>query len=250
MRVSASGRALFDARDPLVGLLVLVLFLVASVPCAAGTFQGVGIKALDGDSILARLDNGLDVEVRLLNVDAPEHGQALSDEARAFTGGRIAQKPVTLVTDVDSRDRYNRLLAVVHAGGRCVNLDLVEAGLALAFILPPNTARADEFLAAQSRAHDSRRGIWGAGGPREEPGSFRSRKRGENPPPPRLLLYENWLVTGNSKSCVAHWPGCPHVDAIAPANRVRFTSVQEALAKGYRMEKGYGPPSPPPKGRR
>lgn len=222
---------------PLTLALGCALLLVA--PCRAKSFDGTGVKALDGDSLLAVLANGLEVEVRLLNVDAPEHRQPLAEEAKAFLHARVAGKRLTLATDVDQRDRYNRLLALVHAGGRCVNLDLVEAGLALAYLLPPNTSRADDFLAAQARAHAARKGIWGPGSLREEPRSFRARSRSDKPLPPRPLLYENWLITGNAKSRVAHWPGCLHTEEIAPANRVRFASVKEAAAKGYRMEKGY-----------
>jgi micrococcal nuclease len=220
-------------------LVAFSLLMAVALPCACATFEAVGIKALDGDSILTRFTSGLDVEVRLLNVDAPEHGQALSEEARAFTQSRIVRQPLTLVTEVDQRDRYNRLLAFVHTGGRCVNLDLVEAGLALAFLIPPNIGRADDFLAAQERAHAAGRGIWGAQGPKEEPRSFRARNRRDSKTPPRPLRYENWLIVGNTKSSVAHWPGCGHVEDIAPAIRVRFTSAKQAASKGYHMEKGY-----------
>jgi micrococcal nuclease len=220
-------------------LFAASLLMAVAFPCSGATFEAVGIKALDGDSILTRLANGLEVEVRLLNVDAPEYGQALSDEARTFTQSRIAHKPLSLVTEVDQRDRYNRLLAFVHAGGRCVNLDLVEAGLALVFLIPPNTGRSDDFLAAQERAHTAKRGIWGPQGPKEDPRSFRARNRKDSKSPPRPLLYEDWVPIGNAKSLVAHWPGCQHVKEIAPANRVRFASVKQATSQGYHMEKGY-----------
>lgn len=220
-----------------LGIAALLGAAVLTFP--AGTFRVTGIRALDGDSIVAKSSDGTEMEIRLLHVDAPEHGQPLSAEARAFTNSRIARNVLTLTAGEVTRDRYHRLLAFVEAEGRSVNLELIDSGLALAYLLPPNTSRADEYLAAQARAHSARKGIWGLSTQMEEPRSFRERKRNGLSGAGRMLLYENWEIAGNARSLVGHWPGCRHVDKISPSNRVCFASVKAALAKGYRMETGY-----------
>jgi endonuclease YncB( thermonuclease family) len=196
------------------------------------------VRALDGDSLEARLPGGRLERVRLRSVDAPEAGQPLAEEAKRFTHRRIAGRELRLVTGRVARDRYGRLLARVEVEDRSVNEALVAAGLALAYLGPADAEDADRLLAAQARAHDRRLGLWGAGGPYEEPRSLRERERGERDEP-RLVLDENWTVVGNRRSRVAHWPGCRHVDEIAPHNRVALESLAEAGRLGFRMEGGY-----------
>jgi phosphatidylserine/phosphatidylglycerophosphate/cardiolipin synthase-like enzyme len=41
-------------------------------------------------------------------------------------------------------------------------------------------------------------------------------------------------VTGNRKSHIYRWPGCPTTGTIAPQNRVEFPNAQAAQAAGYR----------------
>ncbi len=54
-----------------------------------------------------------------------------------------------------------------------------------------------------------------------------------------MLRYENHVVIGNARSRVAHWPACGHVDEILEKNRRVLGTVGEALARDYRMERGY-----------
>jgi len=223
------------------GLAVAVVFTTvfgSAVPSAtSATYAAKGLTAIDGDSVNVVFPNGLEQEVRLLSVDAPEKDQVFADEAREFLERAVAGKSLELTTGPQERDRYGRLLAFVVSDAGFVNRRMVAEGLAVVFVVPPNTERVDELLAAQQMAHREKRGIWVLEGEMEEPASFRARKRG-GADTPRLLLYGNFVPVGNRKSRVAHWPGCRHVDEMAPANRRPFASVQEALAAGYRMEKG------------
>lgn len=121
----------------------------------------------DGDTFVARRDrDGVELTVRLLSVDAPETvapGRPVAcggPEAAAWLRARLpVGERVQLQYDVARRDRYGRDLAwVVTSDGRAVNLDLVEAGLAVAVRVEPNHAHHDEVLAAQRRARDAGRG--------------------------------------------------------------------------------------------
>lgn len=219
---------------------IACLFLAAVAQlAAAATYPTVGIRALDGDSILVRFPSGLEVETRLLSIDCPEKGQPFADAARSFTHARIAGREVTLTTGEDQRDRYGRLLAFASVDGTSLNEELLARGLAVAYVVPPNTEHVDELLAAQEEAHRLGLGVWGATPPIEEPRSARARARDAGLPR-TPLRYDRHVILGNRKSRVAHWPGCRHGEEMSPANRHFFSRVRDALAAGYRMEKGFG----------
>ena len=228
-------------RRGLQRLTLAVLLAVCSAAltaCLAGTFGVVGVKAIDGDSIEVRFPSGLLVEVRLLSIDCPERGQPLSEEAAEFTQRWVEGRTLTLQTGAEERDHYNRLLAVVETETANLNIDLVRNGLCVVTIIPPNIQITDELLAAQEQAHEQKIGIWSAEGPSEEPRSYRARNFRDKKQAPVPLSYDNHVVIGNRRSRTAHWPGCRHVEEMASHNRVYFSSVAEAKAQGYRMEKG------------
>jgi len=218
-------------------LAALIIGVVPSYLLAGATYDAVGVEAIDGDSVFVRFPSGLQVEVRLVSIDCPEHGQAFSEKAKAFTDRQIKGKALRVLTGEQERDRHNRLLAFVEIDGSRLNTALVKAGLAVVWVIPPNTTGVDELLAAQRSAHDDRRGIWGPGGPGLEPRAYRVWDKGSSAPG-RSLRYENHLVIGNQRSRVAHWPGCRHVEEMSPGNVRYFSSVAEAQSAGYRMEKG------------
>ncbi|MDD3651960.1 thermonuclease family protein [Immundisolibacter sp.] len=118
----------------------------------------------DGDTL--RLADGR--RVRLLGIDAPEMnyhkgapqplaGRAL-DRLRTLapTGG-----PLRLAYDRQTHDRYGRDLAhTFRPDGINVEETLLREGLAVTFIMPPNTSLADCLLAAERQARLARRGLW------------------------------------------------------------------------------------------
>jgi micrococcal nuclease len=65
--------------------------------------------------------------------------------------------------DVESRDRYGRLLGYLHrsADDLFVNLDLVAGGWALPYPFPPNTTFETRFAEAANEARMSSLGLWG-----------------------------------------------------------------------------------------
>lgn len=236
---------------PVLGILALLAVVdssSASLQPTPGTegvpargnavYEVTGVSAKDGDSVVVRFPSGLEVEVRLLSIDAPERGQALSEDALEFTRASTVGKALRLSTQKEERDRYRRLLATVVVEGRNLNLELLRRGLAVAYVRPPNTDGADEILSAQREAYESRRGLWGLHPPPEDPRSARARRRdGSRKPVP--LRYEFHQVVGNRRSKVAHWPGCAHVLQMSPQNRHFLESVERAKRLGFRMEKGY-----------
>lgn len=122
-------------------------------------------RVVDGDTL--RLGDGR--SVRLIGLNAPEQGrdgrppEPFAEAATrhlerlvAASGGRVA-----LVSGVQERDRYGRLLA--HAfgrDGRNWEAQQLAAGLGFAVARAPNTALVQCQFAAEAGARAGGRGVW------------------------------------------------------------------------------------------
>jgi micrococcal nuclease len=69
---------------------------------------------------------------------------------------------VRLELDVQSWDRYQRLLAYVYVGDLMVNAELVRQGYAQVATYPPNVRYADRFRQLQQEARAAGAGCWKA----------------------------------------------------------------------------------------
>lgn len=126
-------------------------------------------RVVDGDTLVVDLADGGSDRVRLLRIDTPElsrdgaPAQCLAMEATAQLS-RFAGPGTTLLlaTDVEVRDRFDRLLA--HAwradDGVWVNGGMLATGFARVVTFPPNTAYDAEVLALQDVARDRGVGLW------------------------------------------------------------------------------------------
>ncbi len=129
---------------------------------AAITAQVVDVY--DGDTFTVEL-NGVRERVRLIGIDAPElkdnpHGPAHALAARDYLASLIAGETVDLVLGVKERDRYGRLLAYVYVNGLFINREMVRAGHAVTYTVPPDVEHAEEFLEAEREARAEGRGLW------------------------------------------------------------------------------------------
>ena len=134
-------------------------------------------KVFDGDTIEVARGSRVD-RVRLIGVDAPEaHDSpkldrqiasgrdrdailALGRTATAFTRERLAGRRIELELDVETRDRFGRLLAYVWLDGTLFNATLLEAGQARLLTIPPNVRYVDRFRPLERAAREARRGLW------------------------------------------------------------------------------------------
>lgn len=124
-------------------------------------------KVIDGDT-LALADGR---HVRLIGVNTPEkahHGQraeAGSSEATRFVERFLSSAGVVRISPgKDPKDRYGRTLAhVFRADGASLEEALLEQGLAMQIVIPPNLSLADCLQAAEHRAREARRGLWKPG---------------------------------------------------------------------------------------
>ena len=149
-------------------LLVLVALLGGAVPASGqprAALQGVVVRVVDGDTIHVRVGDRVE-KVRYIGVNTPEiHHPRRGEEPggrRAHAANRrlVDGRRVRLELDVQSRDRYGRLLAYVWAGDRMVNAELVRLGYAQVMTVPPNVRHQALFLKLQRNAREAGRGLW------------------------------------------------------------------------------------------
>lgn len=121
-------------------------------------------RVIDGDTLV--LVNG--AKLRLIGVDAPElhlHGggpaEAYSHEATDFTSRFVGGGTVRLEFDRETHDKYGRFLVFVYVDDRCLNEELLRAGLAEAELrYRYRQAMKTRFVRAEKQARDRRLGIW------------------------------------------------------------------------------------------
>jgi micrococcal nuclease len=125
------------------------------------------VRAVDGDTIEARIGGRLE-DVRYIGVDTPETVkpdtpvQCFGPRASSFNHRLVEHRWVRLVSGVERRDIYGRLLAYVYLGHRFVNANLARRGLARSLTIPPNDRFAPLFRRLELRAAKAGRGLWGA----------------------------------------------------------------------------------------
>ena len=149
--------------------MLLAAFLLGAVPAVAEVpvaLDGVVVRVVDGDTVHVRLGDRVE-KVRYIGVNTPEihhprkGEQPGGPEAHAVNRRLIDGKRVRLELDVQSRDRYGRLLAYVWVGETMTNAELVRLGYAQVMTVPPNVRHQALFLKLQRDARQTGRGLWG-----------------------------------------------------------------------------------------
>jgi micrococcal nuclease len=157
-------------------LAALLALLLLAPLASAGSLDGVVVRVVDGDTIHVRVGDRVE-KVRYIGVNTPEvHHPRKGEEpggrqALAVNRTLVERRTVRLETDVQSRDRYGRLLAYVWVGDVMVNAELLRRGYAQVMTVPPNVRHQDLFLKLQRDAREGERGLWqrpanGAAAPR------------------------------------------------------------------------------------
>lgn len=138
-----------------------------------GVFYGPLVRVTDGDSLFAKVQ-GVVMEFRLAEIDAPEYDQPYGSEAKRELAELIDDRPLVIVPfDTDS---YGRTVAHVWVGDLQLNRELVKRGDA--WFLSDFT-RDETLYYVEQAARDARRGLWALPlKERIEPWEWRKRKRG------------------------------------------------------------------------
>ena len=113
-------------------------------------------KVLDGDTI--ELDDGR--KIRYIGINSPEYGEKFYNEAKALNENLVLNKKVNLEFDVQTIDKYGRLLAYVWSNNVLINRELVLKGLAISETIQPNVKYQDLILEAQKQAQSNCEGLW------------------------------------------------------------------------------------------
>lgn len=117
-------------------------------------FEGCFVnRIIDGDTIVC--DNQT---IRLLGIDTPEKREEYYQEAKDYLM-QVNEKNVMILRDWDDLDKYKRKLRYIFYEERLINVEIVEQGLAIAF-MTDDLKYEDKFLVAEEFAKESCLGIW------------------------------------------------------------------------------------------
>ena len=150
-----------------------VLLLALLVGCGGVLPERTRVRrVVDGDTV--ELQDGR--LLRYIGIDTPEvrrrvgdrwvvdpepYGKAATEVNRRWVEG----KGVRLEYDVQTHDRFGRLLAYVYVAEKSgtemmVNAELLRQGFAQPLTIPPNVRYAERFRTLAAEARDARRGLW------------------------------------------------------------------------------------------
>lgn len=154
-------------------LLLAALLFLALPSLHAEVIRGVVSHVTDGDSIWVRPGGrGQAVEVRIVDIDAPESCQAFGPQARRVLEARLLNE--TVVVRSRGRDDYQRVLGQVRHRGRDIGAWLVRDGHAWSMTYK---GRPGPYAKLEQQARREQRGLWAARNP-VDPRIFR---RGHGP---------------------------------------------------------------------
>ncbi len=160
---------------------LLPFFLILAVAVSLQAKETITVlKVVDGDTLLVNY-KGKEESIRLIGIDTPEskaNKKAKSDAQRSredlktiISQGKEATEfvktmvrpgdKVTIEFDVQTRDKYGRLLGYVYLfNGKMLNEEIVKAGYANLMTYPPNVKYQERFLKAYREARENQRGLW------------------------------------------------------------------------------------------
>ncbi len=152
-----------------LGLVVLAVGCggTSGPPTAVTTGEAVVARVIDGDTM--KLSDGR--TVRYIGVDTPEvrrrrggewvrEPEPYAVEATEANRRLVEGRAVRLEQDVQSHDRYGRLLVYVYVDDLFVNAELVRQGYAVPLTIPPNVKYAELFRELAREARQAQRGLW------------------------------------------------------------------------------------------
>lgn len=140
----------------------------SGAPGASQPLTGRVVRAVDGDTLEVAIDGGATETVRLIGVDTPETVkpdtpvQCFGPQASHFEHEHVEGERVRLLTGVEPRDYYGRLLAYVWVEGRFLEEALLRRGLARILTFHPNDRFASRFELIAQNAARAGKGLWNA----------------------------------------------------------------------------------------
>ncbi|HVO65300.1 MAG TPA: thermonuclease family protein [Syntrophales bacterium] len=172
-------------------IIALLLALFITPPANASTplqiVKGFVSRVFDGNNIIVKTRDRKTLKVCLYGTDAPElnkinrktrriikQGQPFASEAKSFLSSMVFGKDVRLDVMEIKMNRHKKLVSIVWVGEKNVNLQMIKAGMAEAYVdnLEDQQYR-HQFLEAEIEAKAKRLGIWSQGITYERPSDYR-----------------------------------------------------------------------------
>lgn len=137
--------------------------------CGQNSCENIRIKHChDGDTCQIFTSRGFWFSIRLAGIDAPEIGrfgarhespQIFANEARTKLLNILGNSSELTVKQIDL-DPFNRPVVEIFAGGDCVNIKLLELGLAERYRGNSKLIDSASYDTAEASAKKLKRGIW------------------------------------------------------------------------------------------
>lgn len=174
-------------RRALLPFLLGITFLLATMGITpeARTEQMAGIlqRVVDGDTIVIKTNpQAKNTNVRLLNIDTPETNYEglsqgkLAEDAKVFLSDLLpVGSRVLLELGPEEKDMYGRTLAIVFHSGQDINKAMLRSGLAIPYIIHPNSLNSDAYLLESEKARSEKLGIYDPDETTEIPYEWRRR---------------------------------------------------------------------------
>jgi hypothetical protein len=115
-------------------------------------------RVYDGDTVVVETVGNVEIDVRLLGINAPDRGECFHNEATDFLIDILEGRSVGLYQT--GKDQFGRTLAYVDDNGTLVNLVLVERGFAIATTPGDGEWAGAALLSSESEAFMDDVGLW------------------------------------------------------------------------------------------
>ena len=141
----------------------------------------------DGDTVFGFDQNWKYTTIRLAGIDAPETpkfgkdesgnriqvttGQQFAAESQKFLQDLLFEQNVTV--EVIGEDTFKRFIGIIYLGDRCINLEMIKAGMAEAMVKDLLPDEKKEYISAQKEAKKQKLGIWSLGKAYQSPSDYR-----------------------------------------------------------------------------
>ena len=182
-----------DRAFPQICMTLLMLLFVLLITYPATAFAqstavyGFVSRVWDGNNLTVETRDRKKLNIRLYGIDAPEldkinrktrriskPGQPFGIEAKSYLSSMVFGQDVRL--EIIDSDKHRKLVSIVWAGEKNVNLEMIKAGMAEAYdeYLTAQAYR-EQFLDAQRDVKKKRLGIWSQGVLYERPSDYRNK---------------------------------------------------------------------------
>ena len=139
-------------------LAIFICGFFISLNVFAKDLEGKIVGVSDGDTatMLVEAPNGkLTVKIRLAQIDAPEKAQPWGQKSKQALSDLIDGK--TIRAEVETKDRYGRVVANLYDGNTWINERMVASGNAWMY---RQYSSSPQIAQAESHAKENRLGLW------------------------------------------------------------------------------------------